>query len=391
MTAMKQQFISKLQKVLGADSSTFALHEPCFAGNEWTMVKDCLDSGWVSSVGKYVDEFEKRLAEFTGAAYAIAVVNGTAALHLSLLLAGVKRDDEVLIPSLSFVATANAVAYCGAIPHFIDCDQKTLGLDPAKLKTYIQEHLAKKGGSLYNPKTGRRIQALVPMHTFGHPVDLAALTEIAAEYHLTMIEDAAESLGSYYQSQHTGTFGKLGILSFNGNKIISTGGGGAILTNDPFLAKEAKHLSTTGKKMHPWEFHHDRLAYNYRLPNINAALGCAQMEQLPQFLKNKRNLALSYIDAFAEDSHLFSCVTEPKDCVSNYWLNAIILKEASMREELLKATNEAGYQCRPVWQLLHTLPMYQDCPRADLSTSESLAQSLINIPSGAKLANASAS
>lgn len=380
-------FLAGLQEILGKTDTTIALHEPQFSGSEWELVKDCLDSGWVSSVGKYVDEFEARLASFTGAKHAIAVVNGTSALHVALILAGVQADDEVLIPALSFVATANAVAYCGAVPHFLDSNINNLGIDIDALAAHLKNNTEMSQGQLRNSKTGRRIAAIVPMHVFGHPVDMSGLMEIAGRYHIPVVEDAAESLGSYYYGQHTGTLGKLGILSFNGNKIITTGGGGAILTNDSELARKAKHLTTTAKQPHRWEFYHDVTGFNYRLPNLNAALGCAQMERLPELLTAKRLLAEKYRSYFDVHSDVLQFIAEPKHCQSNYWLNAVHVKQAdkAIRDLLLEEATNAGYQCRPVWQLLHKLPMYAAAPRAELPVAECLEQQLINLPSSAKL------
>lgn len=387
MDKLEQDFLQGLKTVLGQPSPFIPLHEPEFMGNEWERVKDCLDSTFVSSVGKYVDLFEAMLVEYTGAKYAVAVVNGTTALQMALILAGVKPGDEVLVPSLSFVATANAVAHCGAIPHFIDSDLETLGLDPHALGDYLKDCSEWKTERLTNRLTGRRIAAIVPMHTYGHPVDLASLLDVANLYHLPVVEDAAESLGSIYQGKHTGTFGRLGILSFNGNKIITTGGGGAILTNDAELARQAKHLTTTAKQPHRWEFFHDRVAWNYRLPNLNAALGCAQIECLPNFLRRKRLLAERYQEVF-RDLDGIGFVSEPKNCQSNYWLNTIRLEQPSfeVRDRLLTAANDMSYQCRPTWTLLHKLPMYADCPHAPLPVAERLEASLINLPSSAKLA-----
>jgi perosamine synthetase len=387
LNSLSEGFLSGLQQALGKQDGTIALHEPEFCGNEWLYVKECIDTGWVSSVGKYVDEFERRLAEFTGAQYAVAVVNGTAALHIALILAGVQPGEEVIMPSLTFVATANAVAHCGAVPHFVDSNILTLGLDADALAAHLESISERDSGGLRNSRTGRRIAAIVPMHTFGHPGNLEGILEVAERFGLPVIEDAAESLGSTYQGKHTGTFGCLGCLSFNGNKVITTGGGGAILTNNPELARHAKHLTTTAKLPHRWEFFHDEVAYNYRLPNLNAALGCAQLERLPDLIQRKRRLAKQYQRIFSSVPGL-NFVSEPSDCYSNYWLNAVRLENPDMqtRDELLAAANDAGYQCRPVWTLLHKLPMYRNCPQADLIVSEALEASLINIPSSAKLA-----
>lgn len=386
LPTLPNRLLSALQSVLGAPRP-IALHEPRFAGNENAYVRECIDTGWVSSVGKFVDEFERRLAEATGSRHAVAVVNGTAALHLAMHVAGVKAGDEVLVPALSFIATANAVSHCGAVPHFVDSDLVTMGMDPHALREYLARIAEPAQGELRNRNTGRRIAAIVPMHAFGHPVDLAPLLELGAQLGVPVVEDAAESLGSYYHGRHTGTFGQLAALSFNGNKIITTGGGGAILMQDEALYRRVKHLSTTAKKPHRWEFFHDEVAWNYRMPNINAALGCAQLEQLPGFLASKRALANAYQAAFANDPDLRFMV-EPEGCRSNYWLNAITLVEPSLtqRDELLAAANEAGYMSRPVWTLLNQLPMYEKCPSAPLPVAERLAASLINLPSSAGLA-----
>jgi perosamine synthetase len=364
------------------EQSRIGLHEPVFQGNEWKYLKECLDTGWVSSAGKYVERFEQQLAAYTGVDRAVATVNGTSALHVCLKLVGVEQGDEVLVPALSFVATANAVSYCGAIPHFVDSDEYTLGLDPPKLKDYLEEIAAIRNDQCYNRQTGRRIRAVVPMHTFGHPVDIDPLIEVCQQYRLELVEDAAESLGSYYKGRHTGCFGRLAALSFNGNKIVTTGGGGAILTNDQELGRIAKHITTTAKLPHKWAFVHDQTGYNYRLPNINAALGCAQIEQLPDFLTKKRALAERYQKVFAniEGVRYF---TEPGFARSNYWLNAILLDReiADQRDAILDLTNANGLMTRPAWTLMHKLPMYQDCPRMDLSTAEDLEARLINLPS----------
>ncbi len=366
-----------------------ALHEPRFAGNEWRYLKECLDSTFVSSVGPFVDRFETMLAEYTGAKHAVAVVNGTAALHIALKLAGVRVGDEVLIPALSFVATANAVAYCGAIPHFADVDERTLGLDPAALARHLRVTTDVGSGHCVNQRTGRVIRAVVPMHTFGHPVAMEELLRLAADFHLAVVEDAAESLGSLIGGRHTGTYGLLGTLSFNGNKTVTTGGGGAILTNDAALAKAAKHLTTTARVPHKWAYTHDEIGYNYRLPNLNAALGCAQLEQLPAFVAAKRQLHRAYRDAFA-DVPAVHVVTEPDGCRSNYWLQALLLDDtvADQRDRVLEATNSAGILTRPAWTPLHQLAPYRDAPRMHVSVAVSLARRLINVPSSAHLQEA---
>lgn len=383
-STLAEQVVAAIRAVVGAGPA--ALHEPCFAGNEWLYLKGCLDSTFVSSVGKFVDRFEVELAAFTGARYAVAVVNGTAALHIALKLAGVKADDEVLIPALTFVATANAVTYCGATPHFVDSEARTLGVDAEKLRDYLVSHTEQRAGQCVNRATGRVIRALVPMHTFGHPVDMDGLLALAHDFNLALVEDAAESLGSYYHGQHTGTFGLMGTLSFNGNKTITTGGGGAILTNDAELARHAKHLTTTAKLPHAWEYRHDEIGYNYRLPNLNAALGCAQLEQLPTMLAAKRELFQRYQAAFARVDGV-KLMAEPSQCQSNYWLQTLLLdaEQANRRDLILKATNGAGFMTRPAWILMHELMPFKDCPRMDLAGAQSLSQRLINIPSSSGL------
>jgi perosamine synthetase len=362
------------------------LHEPAFNGNEWNYVKQCLDTGWVSTAGTYVDRFESDLSTFSGAKHVVATVNGTCALHIALQLAGVKPGDEVLIPALTFVATANAVSYCGATPHFVDSEEGTLGVDPNALREYLQGITEIRDGQCINRITGCVIRTLVPMHTFGHPVDIEGMLSVSRDFKLSLVEDAAESLGSTYQERHTGTFGLMGVLSFNGNKTITTGGGGAILTNDEELAKRAKHLTTTAKMPHRWSYVHDEIAYNYRLPNINAALGCAQLEQLGEILKAKRVLFGLYKAAF-ENVPQMSIVSEPASCKSNYWLQALLLDESvsSERDTLLAATNDAGLMTRPVWTLMHRLLPYQNCPQMKLSVAESLEKRLINLPSSSQL------
>jgi perosamine synthetase len=363
------------------------LHGPDLRGRAGEYVKECIDTAWVSSAGAYVDRFERELAATTGTKRAVAVVNGTAALHIALKLVGVEAGDEVLIPSLTFVATANAVSYCGGTPHFVDVEPATLGLDPASLGQRLAVIGEKDNGRLVNRETGRRLAAVVPMHTLGHPVDLAGLMKISEHWGLPIVEDAAESLGSYYHDQHTGTFGRLGILSFNGNKIVTTGGGGAILTDDDELADRAKHLTTTAKVPHRWEFIHDETGYNYRMPNINAALGCGQLERLEEMVALKRRLADTYRSALADVGGV-RFIQEPVGCHSNYWLNAVELDEelAGDRDAILSALDEDGIQVRPIWRPMHQLPMYKSCPRADLPMTERLARRVINLPSSASLA-----
>jgi aminotransferase in exopolysaccharide biosynthesis len=381
---LSQQLVSAIRTVVGP--GPVALHEPSFNGNEWQYLKECLDSTYVSSVGKFVDRFEADLAAFTGARYAVAVVNGTAALHIALKLAGVRQDDEVLIPALTFVATANAVTYCGAMPHLVDSEERTLGVDAASLRAYLSARTEQRAGQCINRDTGKVIRALVPMHTFGHPADMEALLAVARDFGLALVEDAAESLGSCYNGRHTGTFGMMGTLSFNGNKTITTGGGGAILTNDEGLARHAKHLTTTAKIPHAWEYRHDEIGYNYRLPNLNAALGCAQMEQITGMLAAKRELFQRY-SASLEDIVGVKLMAEPAQCRSNYWLQTLVLDSglADQRDAILKAANDEGLMMRPSWTLMHELSPFENCPRMALSGARSLAQRLINIPSSSRL------
>lgn len=383
-----QAVLHALESVLPLEHGFLPLHEPTFCGNEWNYVKQCLDTGWVSSVGKFVDRFEEDLAAYTGVKRAIAVVNGTAALHVCLLLAGVQPGDEVLMPALTFIATANAISYCGAVPHIVDSEEQTLGVHPEKLAQYLEKIAEKRGNNSFNRCTGRCIRAIVPMHTFGHPVDLEPLAEICNRHGIELIEDAAESLGSFYKGCHTGHWGRLSALSFNGNKTITTGGGGAILTNDERLGQLAKHITTTAKLPHRWEFNHDMIGFNYRMPNINAALGCAQLEQLPQFLSVKRALAERYRLAFAGVSGV-KFFTEPCHSQSNYWLNTLLIDEkyANQRDVLLEITNNANIMTRPAWVLMHKLPMFTGCPKMDTSVAESLERRMINIPSSASISS----
>lgn len=380
------EIVRRLQRVLGTSGGRIPLHEPLFVGREKEYLSECVDTGWVSSVGKFVDRFETDLAAFTGARRAVAIVNGTCALELALRLAGTQPGEEVLLPALTFVGTANAVAHLNAVPHFIDSESLTLGIDPDKLAGHLTAMAEMRGHQCFNRQTGRRIAAMVPVHVFGHSVRLSELLEVAQCYGLPVIEDAAESLGSLYKGIHTGLWGRIGVLSFNGNKTITTGGGGAIICQDEKLADLAKHLSTTAKKPHRWAFEHDQIGFNYRMPNVNAALGCAQLEQLPRFLERKRALAAAYAEAFADlDEVRF--VLEPPGTRSNYWLCALELSSTleNSLADVLEATNSAGLMTRPAWNLLSTLPMYADCPRADLSAASSLARRLVNIPSGPAL------
>ncbi|HWS03656.1 MAG TPA: LegC family aminotransferase [Gammaproteobacteria bacterium] len=377
--------LSALNAVLGS-TRPVALHQPHFAGREWEYVKDCLDTGWVSSVGAYVTRLETDLQNYTGIANAVAVVNGTAALHVCCLLAGVSAGDEVLLPTLTFVATANAVSYCGATPHMVDVSATTLGVDAGKLAAYLTEIAELRGDTCYNRITGQPIRALIVMHAFGHPVELDALAEVCQRYRIALIEDAAEALGSFYHGKHVGHWGILSAISFNGNKIVTTGGGGAILTNDAELARRARHLTTTAKQAHPWAFIHDQVAYNYRLPNLNAAVGCAQLEQLPDFVSRKRELATRYQQTF-NAVEIGRIVREPHDTCSNYWLNLLQLHDGHghLRDTLLETCQTQGILVRPAWELMHRLPMYQHCPRMDLSRAEHLERHLICLPSSVEL------
>lgn len=358
------------------------LHEPRFLGNDKAYVADAIDSTFVSSVGKYVDRFEEMIRDYTGASYAIATVNGTAALHMSLILAGVKQNDLVITQALSFIATCNAISYLGAEPLFVDVDMDTLGLSPDILEMFLKQETEQKNGGCFHKTSGRRIAACVPMHTFGHPVNLDRLVEVCTHYSITLIEDAAESIGSKYQGKHTGTFGKLAAFSFNGNKTITCGGGGVIITNDEKLGKLAKHLTTQAKVPHRWEFNHDQIGYNYRMPNLNAALACAQMEQLDAFVTNKRELANIYKSMF-EDSDIHF-VKEPKGAYSNYWLNAVLLKNREERDKFLTVTNDHGVMTRPAWTLMTNLPLFKNCISFGTENAQNIEDRLVNIPSSVR-------
>lgn len=379
----EKKIIEVIQSVLGDKKERFSLHEPTIKEREKELINDCLASGFVSSVGTYVDRFEQMLAECLGVKHVIAVVNGTSALHISLLLAGVNESDEVIVPSLSFVATANAVSYCGAIPHFVEINGQTLGMDILKLEVYLDKILKSTSSGWINRQTGRRVSAIVPMHTFGHPVDMDLLNDLAQKFDLPVVEDAAESLGSRYKGRMAGSLSLISAISFNGNKIITTGGGGAIATDNTELAIRAKHLTTTAKVPHQWVFDHDAIGFNYRMPNLNAALGCAQLERLCGFVTNKRMLAEHYRAAF-ENINGVSFYKEPAYAKSNYWLNALLFDDidTEKKERVLSLANNIGIMIRPVWKLLHKLSMYKHCPRmSDLSCAESLEQRIINIPS----------
>lgn len=372
-----QSFVSFVRDIYGDGS--VPLHRPVFEGNEKRYLVDCIDSNFVSSVGAKVTEFEQQVATFTGARFAVATVNGTAALHVALQLAGVERGDEVLSQALTFIATCNALSYAGAHPVFVDVDRDTLGMSPEAVRRWLQANVELRGGQSYNRSTGRRISACVPMHTFGFPLRIAELVAICEEYGIPLVEDAAESLGSYVDGRHTGTFGKLATLSFNGNKTITTGGGGMIVTDDEALARRAKHLTTTAKIPHPYEFVHDEVGYNYRMPNLNAALGCAQMERLPEILAIKADVARRYAEFFAGTDIRF---VEPiEGGVANRWLNAIVLDSEAQRDEFLRATNGQGVMTRPIWRLMPRLEMYRECQHDGLENSYWLESRVVNLPS----------
>lgn len=356
------------------------LHAPTFCGNELEYVQETIKSTFVSSVGKYVDQFEDQMQKFTGSTRAVATVNGTSALHTALFLAGVRAGDLVITQALTFVATCNALFHLGAQAAFVDVDEVSLGMSPRALAEFLNRYAVKNSqGETVHKQTGQRFAAVVPMHTFGHPVQLDELQVVCAEWNVVLIEDAAESLGSYYKNQHTGSLGRYGVLSFNGNKIITTGGGGMVLCRDAADGVRAKHITTTAKVPHAYEFYHDEPGFNYRLPNLNAALGCAQMERLGVFLEQKRKLAQHYEDFFKDSNLLF--VKEPSYAKSNYWLNAILCPNKETRDRMLLELNQKGVMCRPVWQLMHTLPMFKSAPRDDLTLSKQVAETLLNIPS----------
>jgi len=378
-----------MQKIVDFIKQTFkttdfvALHEPKFIGNEKKYLNDCIDSTFVSSVGKYVEKFEKDFASFVGTKYAVATVNGTAALHIALKIADVKEDDEVITQALSFIATCNAISYCKAKPIFLDVDLDTLGLGPDALKNFLQTNCKIIDNKCVNQTTKKTIKACVPMHTFGHPCKIDEIKEICKSWNIALIEDAAESLGSFYKGKHTGTFGQIGAFSFNGNKIITSGGGGVIVTDDENIAKRAKHITTTAKIPHLYEYVHDEIAYNYRLPNINAALLVAQMENLSKFLENKRELAKIYKEFFSRLEIKF--IQEPKDSKSNYWLQAIIFDNLQQRDEFLEFSNKNGVMTRPIWKLINELWMYKNCQKDDLTNSKYLEQRVVNIPSSVRV------
>ena len=399
---MESQLTKYFKKVTGFIREVYSepeefipLHAPVFGGNEKKYLEKCIDSTFVSSVGAFVDEFEARMAEYTGAAKAVACVNGTSALHLALRMSGVEPETEVITQPLTFVATANAIRYCGADPVFLDVDRDTMGLSPDALRKWLQKNAEVSDSTeknkvvCINKTTGRRITACVPMHTYGHPCRIDGIVRICEEYHIPLVEDAAESLGSFFGERHTGTFGTVGVLSFNGNKVITTGGGGMLLFRDKEPADRAKHLTTQAKVPHKWEFIHDEIGYNYRMPNVNAALGLAQLEQLPQFLRKKRRIAEQYREFFGDSAHhhqagqdaSITFISEPIQTRSNYWLNTIMLPDKATRDEFLAYTNSHGVMTRPTWHLMNELDMYRTCQSDRLNNARDLADRLVNIPS----------
>jgi len=373
------------------------LHAPIFNGNEKKYLNDCIDSTFVSSVGKFVDQFELEMAKYTGATKAVACVSGTNALHIALKLVGVEPDTEVITQSLTFIATANAISYCGAKPVFLDVDKDTLGLSPEKLENWLKNNtkINKTTNKTVNKLTNKPITSCVPMHTFGHPCRIDEIIKVCDKYHIPVVEDAAESLGSFYKNQHTGTFGEIGVLSFNGNKTITSGGGGMLLFKDEKLAQKAKHITTQAKVPHSWNFVHDEIGYNYRMPNINAALGLAQLEQLPKFIESKRKIAKAYQDFFSNhnsehailrlskgvEGFTLNFFSEPNNANSNYWLNTILLNDKTIKEAFLKYTNEQGIMTRPIWKLMNKLVMFKDCECGDISNAKWLEERIVNIPS----------
>lgn len=380
---MYEKTIGFIKDLYGNQEFT-PLSVPKFVGNEKKYLNECIDTTFVSSVGKFVDRFEEEMAAYTGARKAVVCVSGTNALHMAMMLVGVERNDEVLTQALTFIATCNAISYIGASPVFIDVDKSTMGLSPNALKEWLVKNAEIRNGQCYNKHTGRRVKACVPMHTFGHPVRIEEIATICAEYHIELVEDAAESIGSKYKGVHTGLFGKVGALSFNGNKTITTGGGGMLLFMDEELGSLAKHLTTQAKVPHRWEFRHDHIGYNYRMPNINAALGCAQLEHLDEFITDKRATAAAYADYFknVDDIDFF---TEPTDSFSNYWLNVVILKDRAAQQQFLQETNDNGVMTRPIWELMNRLPMFENCEHDSLTNTIWFADRVVNVPSSVRL------
>lgn len=380
---MYSQVTDFVHQLFGTEE-TVPLHAPLFIGNEKKYLNECIDTTFVSSVGKFVDRFEEEIAAYTGAKKAVVCVSGTNALHMAMMLVGVEREDEVLTQALTFIATCNAISYIGAHPVFIDVDMETLGLSPNAVEAWLEKNAELKNGICYNKRTGRRVKACVPMHSFGHPVKIDELVQICNEWHIELVEDAAESIGSLYKGKHTGTFGKVGAISFNGNKTITTGGGGMLLFQDEELGKFAKHLTTQAKVPHRWAFVHDHIGYNYRMPNINAALGCAQLENLERYVENKRETAQIYADFFKNVPDI-TFFTEPENCRSNYWLNVVMLKDKAAQQEFLEYTNDHGVMTRPVWELMNRLEMFKHCESDGLKNTEWLADRIVNIPSSVRL------
>jgi perosamine synthetase len=380
---MYKEFVEFARQLYG-NQEMIPLHAPCFIGNEKKYLDECIDSTYVSSVGPFVDRFEKDMAKYTGCSKAVVCVNGTESLHMAMLLVGVERGDEVLTQALTFIATCNAISYIGAHPVFIDVDRETMGLSPDALRKWLEKNAEMKGGECYNKNTGHRVKCCVPMHTFGHPVLIEDIAKVCAEYNIELVEDAAESIGSLYKGRHTGTFGKIGCLSFNGNKTITTGGGGMMLFQDEKLGDYAKHLTTQAKVPHRWAFVHDSIGYNYRMPNINAALGCAQLEHVEEYVANKRETALRYSEYFKSvpDVRFF---LEPKDCRSNYWLNVLIVKDKQTQQEFLEYTNDNGVMTRPIWELMCNLPMFENCETDGLENTRWFADRVVNLPSSVRL------
>jgi perosamine synthetase len=378
-----QFFIDKIRELFNEPIKDIPLHAPVFIGNEKKYLEECIDTTYVSSVGRFVDLFEIKVAEYTKSGKAVVCVNGTNALHLALKLVGVEQNDEVITQALTFIATANAISYCGADPLFIDVDKDTMGLSSQALEFFLANESVQKSNGCYNKSTGRRIKACVPMHTFGFPCRIDEIAAICDKFRIELVEDAAESIGSYYKGKHTGTFGKIGVLSFNGNKTITTGGGGMLLFNDGELAKKAKHLTTQAKIPHPWEFAHDEIGYNYRMPNINAAIGLAQLESLDLFIQKKRILANEY-EKFC-NSKSIQFFREPENSTSNYWLNVLILDSENERDLFLRESNSQGVKTRPVWKLINTLKMFENCQTGSLLNSEWFEKRVVNIPSSVRV------
>ncbi len=389
VTADVPAIVDAIRNVVGPSDAPVGLHEPRFGGNEWAYVKDCLDTGWVSYNGAYVAKFEQMLCDITGAASCAAVANGTVAIEIALRVAGVQADDEVLAPSLTFVATNNAIAHLGATPHFVDSEERTFGVDAAALADYLSDIAEPSATGARNRLTGRRLAAILPMHCFGHPVDMDPLVELAARWNIPVIEDAAEAIGSRYKGRPAGSLAPLACMSFNGNKIVTTGGGGAILSRDPEVGKRIRYLTTTAKQPHPWEFIHDEVAWNFRLPNVNAAMGCAGLERLGDLLAAKRRLQTRYEGAFAGMPGV-TVFREAAGCESNYWLTALLLDRPDTveRDQILQACHAAGLLARAAWRLNHTLPMFRSCPRMPLTVAEALQPRIINLPSSPHLGGA---